>query len=179
MPRYHENHKQSATSKYYWTTAKACPGLSDAIQFGYTLFFPFDVYVDARDPNGLLWEIPISGLDDFYVETNQSWMLEGFKTPDGFHDSTLKINPLFGVHTPNGYSTWFTTPIHHNELPFKVFDSIIDTDTFPSKFPFTFYVRKDFVGTIKAGTPFVHVIPFKRDDWDMNIIDFNAKEVAE
>lgn len=179
IPRYHENYIERQVPKYYWTTVKACPGISDAIQFGYTLFFPLDVYVDATSPDKLLWEVPMPNLDDFYVETNPSWMLDGFIAPAGYNKNTLKLNPLFGVHTPPGYSTWFTHPIHHNELPFIVVDAIIDTDVFPSKFPITFFVREGFKGVIKAGTPFVQVIPFKRDEWTATIIEKNENELQE
>jgi hypothetical protein len=32
-------------------------------------------------------------------------------------------------------------------------------------------MKKDFSGVIPAGTPIIQIIPFKRDDWSMNVVD--------
>jgi hypothetical protein len=36
---------------------------------------------------------------------------------------------------------------------------------------FPFFLKKDFNGIIKAGTPIIQAIPFKRETWDMEVID--------
>ena len=58
----------------------------------------------------------------------------------------------------------------HRGVPFTIMPGIVDTDTFdhPVNFPFQMN-EKGFEGVIKAGTPMVQVIPFKRDEWEMQI----------
>jgi hypothetical protein len=45
----------------------------------------------------------------------------------------------------------------------------------------SFLIQKDFVGVLKQGTPLVQVIPFLREDWEMEIVDHQqaAREVQE
>ena len=46
---------------------------------------------------------------------------------------------------------------------------VVDTDAFPLEVNLPFFIRKDFVGIIPAGTPIAQAIPFKRQDWEMSL----------
>ena len=58
----------------------------------------------------------------------------------------------------------------HRESLFTILEGIVDTDKYwnPVFFPF---VMKDktWEGRIPKGTPMCQVIPFKRDEWKMNL----------
>jgi hypothetical protein len=53
----------------------------------------------------------------------------------------------------------------------------VDTDKWPQRFPYTFFIKEGFSGTIHAGTPLLQVIPFKRENFESEIIDLELKDV--
>jgi hypothetical protein len=172
-------------------TIKSCPAVQDAINFGYTLYSPVDLYLDSTDPNSIAWYCPpvlTPGEDQedlikSFVDTIDSRSIDGYNIGAGFHDIMIKLSPLWGVRTDEGYSTWFTSPKHNDNHPFMVIDGIVDTDVFPARSPFAFKIRNGFKGVIKQGTPMLQAIPFKREDWSSEIVDSanqdnKEKEVA-
>lgn len=164
-------------------TIKNCPAISDSMSFGYTLYFPVDLYVDATNPDKLVINYPritvptldIVGLE-FSSET-VSKTTRGFKSSKDFHELVIKISPLWGIKTEKGYSVWVTHPVNRNDLPFKTIDAVVDSDSFPARFPFSFFIRKDFKGVLQAGTPMAQVIPFKRENFSSEIIDVDLEDV--
>jgi hypothetical protein len=83
----------------------------------------------------------------------------------------FKWNNPFIVKTPPGYSCLFTQPLNRPDLPFYCLTGIVDTDTYFQPVLFPFFMKNNFEGTIPAGTPIMQIIPFKRDDWKMEIVD--------
>lgn len=155
---------------------RQCPAVHDAIFAGYTLFFPSDLYLDAsgddvkyRLPEGWLEgsRVPNSGFD--YVVQHDPGATEGYQSTIDFHPNSIKINPFWGIKTEEGYSSLYLHPIHRNDLPFQMVSAIVDTDKFTPRAPYAAFVKRGFVGTIPRGTPMLQVIPFKREDWTMNI----------
>tara|TARA_B100000035_G_scaffold110211_2_gene93577 strand:+ start:567 stop:1295 length:729 start_codon:yes stop_codon:yes gene_type:complete len=82
------------------------------------------------------------------------------------------LNP-WTIKTPPGYSCLFTAPLNNTDDRFSIIAGIVNTDTFEIKINFPFIVNGDkypVLDTIlKQGTPYVQVIPFKRNDWKMKI----------
>jgi hypothetical protein len=74
------------------------------------------------------------------------------------------------MRTPKGYSTLFTAPFHHYDLPFQCLPAVVDTDNHPIPVNFPFLLRKGFEGIIPSDTPIIQAIPFKRDDWESNFL---------
>ena len=74
------------------------------------------------------------------------------------------LNP-FAIKTSPGTSCRFTTPVNRDDLPFSLFEGVVDTDKFeaPVNFPFEWKLGPTKEPTIlEAGTPMVQCIPFKR-----------------
>lgn len=73
-----------------------------------------------------------------------------------------------------GYSLLFTSP-QNFILPFKTTSGIIDSDVFYHVVngATPFYIKKDFSGTIPAGTPMYQMIPIKRDNWKSYVEEWN------
>jgi hypothetical protein len=44
-------------------------------------------------------------------------------------------------------------------------NGFIDTDKFPNRLYFPFFLKDGFVGIIPEGTPIAQIIPIKRDSW--------------
>jgi hypothetical protein len=83
----------------------------------------------------------------------------------------LKIFNPWSIKTPSGYSCLFLPPLNNKDDRFEIIPGIVDTDSFISEvhFPCIFngYKYESLETTIKAGTPYVQVIPFKKESWRM------------
>jgi hypothetical protein len=82
------------------------------------------------------------------------------------------LNPWI-IKTPPGYSCLFLPPMNNTDDRFSIIPGIVDTDTFPSEINFPIVINGDkypvLETTIKMGTPYVQIIPFKREKWKMKI----------
>ena len=91
-----------------------------------------------------------------------------------------KIMNPFIIKTPPGYSSLFLPPMNNPDDRFSIIPGIVDTDTYNLEinFPIVFNGDKyeSLKTTIKRGTPYVQVIPFKRDSWKMSIEEIKEKK---
>jgi len=80
------------------------------------------------------------------------------------------MNPWV-IKTPPGYSCLFVSPLNNTDDRFSIISGIVETDTYEGEinFPIVFNGDKYPVlnTTLLKGTPYVQVIPFKRDNWVM------------
>lgn len=83
--------------------------------------------------------------------------------------------------TPNGYSYLITHPLNSINLPFTTLSAVVDGDNFYHQLfgNIPFYVKSNFSGIIKTGTPMYQIIPFKRDDWESRCEHFNPDEATK
>jgi hypothetical protein len=90
------------------------------------------------------------------------------------------LNP-WKIKTPKGYSCLFVSPLNNSDDRFSIIPAIVDTDTFPNEINFPIVINGDkypILDTIiKKGTPYVQIIPFKRDSWKMNVKSRKQKEI--
>jgi hypothetical protein len=164
-------------------TIKACPAIIDFLTYGYVLFFPTDIYIDAtKDKIEWMYTDINSGIGDLdfsnYIiyHDGDTGLLSKYNK-DGFHKDVLKVNSFWGIKTDPGYSVFITNPQHRHDLPFRSFSAIVDTDVFPARFQYPLIFKKGFSGVIKAGTPLVQVMPFKREDFVAQEVDFNIEDL--
>jgi hypothetical protein len=78
--------------------------------------------------------------------------------------------------TPPGYSVLLTHPMNRFDLPFLVPSGIIESDIMGIPVFVTFFLKKEFIGTIPRGTPIFQLVPFKRENWE-NKICVDEKEI--
>lgn len=98
------------------------------------------------------------------------------------NDSYEKVEMVWKMpwipKVPKGYSILITHPFNRFDLPFFTSSGIIDADDFfhigLGQIPF--YVKKNFEGYIPIGTPIYQMIPFKRNRWAKNILNYNESE---
>jgi hypothetical protein len=92
-----------------------------------------------------------------------------------------KIMNPWKIKTPKGYSCLFVPPLNNSDDRFSIIPGIVDTDTFPNEINFPIVINGDkypvLETLIKKGTPYVQVIPFKRDSWKMTISPRKQKEI--
>ena len=96
----------------------------------------------------------------------------GEKCPYAQKNKNLPINKILNpwiIKTSPGYSCLFLPPLNNEDDRFSIIPGIVDTDTFESEVNFPFVCNGDkyprLKTTIEQGTPYVQVIPFKRDSW--------------
>jgi hypothetical protein len=150
-------------------TLKKCIPVLDALTSGYIFTLTADVWYNNESKEIISNSALKINSDHLSVQT------ENVVLPDEFDPQPHKWINYWHIKTPKGYSTLFIHPLDREDLPFKSFTGIVDTDKHPLVINFPFFMRKDFDGKIPAGTPIIQAIPFKRDSWDSKIIDDPTK----
>jgi len=156
-------------------TVKKCLPVFDAMSMGYFLNMPVDLYINTKNNRT---ECTISEefepIKDILIGWHLSERISHYSSDFNIYLKDLfRINPMWMIKTPPGYSTLFTSPMHQEYLPLKTIEAVVDTDNFLTAGLNSFLLQKDFEGVIKQGTPIVQVIPFKRDSWEMSV-DLNS-----
>lgn len=84
------------------------------------------------------------------------------------------VNPWY-IFTPPGYSCLFVPILNEINKDFYTLSGIVETDTYHEvNFPMILFNKNT---TIKKGTPIVQVIPFKRENWKLEIGELNKKDI--
>jgi hypothetical protein len=139
---------------------KACPALMDGFNAGYVLRTPCDIMFIQHE--GQPYVTTESGYSEFCGEREE--MLD-FENPAGYHKKHFHWWPNWGIELPEGYSLLVMNPLNRYDLPFQTLGGIIDSDRYTSSGLTPFFLKEGFSGLIPKGTPFMQVIPIKREDW--------------
>jgi len=155
------------------STVKRCIPVFDIINSGYIIYMPCDVFIDATNPDKLQWSVPMaaSQMKKDLVSSHSPEQVSHYPlNTKQYHKDIFRIMPFWAVGTEKGYSCLFTQPFHGDPVPFRTFGGVVDTDNFIADGHYSLQIEKDFKGVIERGTPIVQVIPFKRDNYQMEII---------
>jgi hypothetical protein len=153
-------------------TIKRCMPIFDAMTAGYLLCFPMDVYIDATNPEKLVYSAPNPMMKSSGEMFSVHAELQYDQYPvdkDVWHKQLFRILPFWSAQTSEGFSALAIHPLHRESETFKTVSGLIDTDVFSSDGHFSMHIKKGFKGIIKQGTPFVQLIPIKRESWEMEI----------
>jgi hypothetical protein len=153
---------------------KSCPALMDAFGSGYVLKTPCDItfYINSN------LEIDVEMADKKYKDFCQiRYPMPEFVHPAGYYTKHFAWHSDWGLQTPKGYSCLYITPANRFDLPFINTTGIIDTDQLGSPGSLPFFLINGWTGTIPAGTPYVQIIPFKRENWQSEYIIENASTI--
>lgn len=150
-------------------TWKACPAMFDIMATGYSLNTPCDIeFFEDKDTG----QIKVKVHDAKYVSFVQTrYPMPQFVHPEGYYQNHFAWMGDWQIALPTGYSAIYTTPFNRHELPFLNTSGIIDLDKVHMPGSYPFFIRKGFSGIIPAGTPYVQIIPFKREDWISEIVE--------
>ena len=141
---------------------KACPALFDVMATGYVLTTPTDVEFFINSKGNIDVNIRDHQYKDFCTPREP---MAQFEHPAGYYKHHFAWFSEWAISLPKGYSALYIPPMNRFDLPFMVTSGIIDNDkvSLPGSMPF--FVREGFTGVIPAGTPYVQIIPFLREDW--------------
>jgi hypothetical protein len=182
-------------------TVKGCMPFLDSLTSGYLFKMPQDLHIrhnvedkneqgeifkdsfqtyGLHDQQQLLYQKKInlnSGIDVHNIkQLGESSLVKNNKNLPFY-----KILNPWKIKTPKGYSCLFVPPLNNSDDRFSIIPGIVDTDTFPLEINFPIVINGDkypvLVDTIKKGTPYVQIIPFKRDSWKMKLKIRKQKEI--
>jgi hypothetical protein len=169
-PRTEKDFVDQLGNKY--PTFKACPALLDIFTTGYVLRTPCDLTFFEKD--GRIEVATEPGYEDFSASRPE---MPIFPVPHGHAAEHFHWWANWSVGLPEGYSGIYVSPLNHFDLPFTTVSGIIDNDKVHSAGLIPFFLKEGFTGVIPKGTPFLQVIPFKREDWEMEVKHYSAKEI--
>jgi len=182
-------------------TIKGCMPFLDTLTSGYSLKMPQDLYVrhniNNKDEKGVEFKDSFQtfGLHD----QQQILAAKSINLNSGFDSHSIKqvegsplleknknlpfykiVNP-WKIKTPKGYSCLFVPPLNNADDRFSIIPGIVDTDNHPIEINFPIILNGDkypvLETTLKKGTPYVQIIPFKRDSWKMTFKSRQQKEI--
>ena len=157
-------------------TWKACPAILDAFMTGYVLSTPCDLVFSKNKSGKISVEVKDKKHSGFVTARTP---MDQFPTPLGYYEEHFAWYPEWGIQVPEGYSALFMTPMNRFDLPFMNTSGVVDNDKVHLLGTFPFFIVKDWEGTIPKGTPFLQVLPFKREDWEHNVEYLNMKEMQD
>jgi hypothetical protein len=154
-------------------TVKRCTPVLDAMGAGYILRTSMDVIVTQKEKPYYNWPLQNIEVIGFHPAAQVQ------KHPLVNTEFVPKWMNPWSIKTPKGYSTLFIHPMHRDDLMFTVLPGIVDTDSyFAPVHPLFVLKDPNFEGLIPAGTPFCQVVPFKREEWYMQLNDKETLQEA-
>jgi hypothetical protein len=144
---------------------KTCVPFLDSLTFGYCFELATDIFI-GKDHEGYPY---INWKDGSPAPASERKNDPNDKipTPSGHYNAHFIWLTPSVFKLPNGYSALITHPLNRFDLPFTTMSGIVDADSTMHKGNIPFFIKKDFEGYIEKGTPIMQILPFKRDNWEM------------
>jgi hypothetical protein len=155
-------------------TWKACPAIMDAFATGYVLKTPCDIKFFKNKYGKIDVEISDQKYKDFVSKRDP---MPQFQHPIGYYKEHFAWYPDWGVEVPEGYSCIYMTPMNRFDLPFLNTTGIVDNDKVHLSGTFPFFIIDGYEGTIPAGTPYMQILPFQRENWQSETEILNQNEI--
>jgi len=152
--------KAPTTDGTPYATIKRCMPLYDMMTAGYIMETPYDIYIRQTE-NGPYFQW--GNTDAIAFQDVQQFQNHPYSRDINY---AVRIVIPWSIKTPKGWSIMVLEPQHHEPGPITCTSGIVDTDDF--SIPFNMFLKlrnPDFEGMIPAGTPFLQIIPFKREAW--------------
>jgi len=155
-----------------YPTIKKCMPVNDYIGAGYIVPNPVEQFISNAPRLD-------TGVEGFSREYPQGWCIqapqEGHEhkqcpvTIQGKRKDYITFSVPWRIETPPGYSCLIMSPFYNFEERYKLFPAIIDTDTIDVPWNNWPGVILQDSFTLEPGAPLAQVIPFKREDWQMEL----------
>jgi len=153
-------------------TAKSCPSFVEILREGYVIPSPCDIYLYYnKEIDVWKWQTP----------TGYGWVDVSIHQPSQFQDYyessnvkyVFKINSLWNVYTPKGYSVRQIPMLYHNNKDFQAAYGVIKSDVFHQiNTQILFTSDKDEI-IIEKGTPLCYIVPYKRENYNYKVVPYN------
>jgi hypothetical protein len=155
-------------------TWKACPSLMDSFITGYVLKTP-SALTFFKNGNGT---IDVKVHDEKHQDfCTKRLPMPQFQHPLGYYKDHFAWSPDWGLEVPEGYSCLYMTPMNRFDLPFLNTTGIVDNDKVHISGSFPFFIVDGWEGTIPEGTPYMQILPFRRENWEHEIETQDEKTI--
>ena len=144
---------------------KACTPFYDALTSGYIVKLHCDILIDSKDES-VKWTSEVSP-----VTPRASGLFNGIPNVPGYGSFRVAWILFYPFLLPEGYSALVTQPLNRFDLPTFTSSGVIDADISNGRGAIPFAIKEGFTGIIPAGTPIMQIIPFKRNDWEMEVLE--------
>ena len=151
-------------------TWKACPAIMDAFSTGYVFRTPCDLTFTKNSSGYLDVKVENPMYAEFCMPRPP---MPQFEHPLGYYKHHFAWMADWGMELPEGYSALFMTPMNRFDLPFMNTTGVVDSDKVHLLGSFPFFIADGWQGTIPAGTPYLQILPFKRENWEHKIEDLD------
>jgi hypothetical protein len=173
MPNYFGKNQETA-KKWSNGTAKRCPAIVDILKEGFIIPMWCDFLIQ-RDNKILEWD---NKKFQYGIEFHPNYQIYNWKLKKNDFPEGVKFTNPWRIYTPPGYSVMFMQPTYQFEKRFTVLPGIVETDSYHHvNFPTIIHDTKDII--LDRGTPFIQVIPFKRDDWDFDVNTMSQEQMVQ
>ena len=166
-------------------TVKRCVPYLDAMTTGYIIPLSSDVGLIFDSNTNKFEFVDHQGKNINQITSHQTQQVPYNPYYDKYPHSKhiLKWHNPWYIETPPGWSCLFTSPFNHFETRFKIIDGIVDTDRWNQEINFPFmWTGNDMSNDpqiIKRGTPMIQVIPFKREELELDVSYVKKDEQKE
>lgn len=155
---------------------KSCPALLDLFLSGYFYLTPCDITFFYDKNNKIMNVKTEPGFEDFCAVRPKMY---DFNQPADCYEEHFHWYPAWAPSVPEGYSVLYLNPPNNFNLPFINTVGIVDNDKMDTPGLFPFFLKKGFTGTIKKGTPYMHIFPFKRDEWQSEYQYYSYDKIVQ
>lgn len=165
IPEEYKKLERFKSNNLHTPTVKTCMPFLDSLTAGYIIPFDQDYLVDPVETDFTI--VPANREQSDFGFHNQAQLPKEWKKTTG--ENAGKFHNKWLIKTPPGYSCLFLPVINQQNENFTPIAGIVDTDNFYSPVNFPIILHKKGTFEIKKGDPIVTVIPFKRDNWKMEL----------
>lgn len=188
LPKWYSNMPPAKTCYNFEESAtksiKGCVPVSDYLTSGYIIPNIYEVTIEDKFINfkkdmtistakhANTYDVPDQGL----VLPREINVYMAEECPVESHNKKIKRNYFrfdteWAIQTPPGYSCLIFQPYYFFEEKYHILPAIVDTDEFNKRIPVVGYCGTDEFLRISPGTPLLQVVPFKRDEWEMEVVN--------
>ena len=159
-----------------YQTVKSCPAVLDVLNMGYIIPLWCDYKVkriekSQRVSQGIVWRMPAGPFNNMFgAATHPHEQMDAYPFPPDTFEGTFKLLNPWGVKTPKGYSCYVCAPHYNKHGNLEILNGVIDTDIYHELHVNTWFTAPlNEEITLNMGMPIVQIIPFKREEYKMDI----------
>jgi hypothetical protein len=149
-------------------SVKSCMPFLDTLTSGYIIKLHCDILVEWQDDDNftMQWTSDMPPLT-----ARSKSVADSVPTANGYTPFSQAWEIKYCFQAPKGYSVLVSHPFNRLDLPFISTSGIVDADKGIGSGGVPFAIKKGYSGIIEAGTPILQLLPFKRDNWQKQMVD--------
>ena len=153
-------------------TVKTCPSFAMLFHSGWVIPAHTDMYLRWDVQGGYAWETPY---EKYEIQIHDDEQMVNHLPPAANASKVFKIISPWFVKTAPGYSMYQLPMFYHYNPDWYIPFGVLETDKHPVLNHQVIMTTDKYEVVIKQGEPLAHYLPFKREEYDMNIVPWTNK----